>query len=93
MSYHGEHYKTVQLKNEEERKAMIERNQRQMEELAKEQPVPTIEDIQNATAPRKPREEAKPAADDDDNKTKTSVAAPADAAKSGYNTRAQTAKK
>jgi hypothetical protein len=105
MSYHGEAYKAAQIENEEARKKMIENNHRQMEALAKEKPVPTIEDIQKATAPRKPREEVKDEAtktgeatktddaDDDANKAKTSTASSADSSKAGYNTRASTAKK
>jgi hypothetical protein len=80
-----------------DREAMQERNLKKMEEEAKHQPTPTIEEIQAATAPRKARgqvnevtEEKQPDPDKDepgkDGVAKTSTAAdPGNAGK--YNTR------
>lgn len=56
MALHSEFYRNRAMEDEEARKQMIERNHRKMEELAKEQPSPTPEEVARATTPRTSRE-------------------------------------
>lgn len=48
MSYHGEMHKKAEADLEVARREMEQRNLKHMEELAKQQPTPTIEELQRA---------------------------------------------